>query len=391
MATYDDSDGIDGQEVASLTTPALTVSSSANRACYGAAITTFGNSAAATGMRIGGSGGTVMTNLSGDLTFTKTNARCSVWGVAAPGTGSQTGYTTFPSSPAPQFSLMESVTYTGVDQGNIEDGIGNNIGFFDGTGSGTASSNTVSGLTTGDTVGGFLFIQNFDSAAISLAPSDGSCVQRGAFFEHPTNTIKLAYFEGTSSGSTKQLQVAITADTGSTLEYRFVAFKIPNSSSGYTLSADSGSYALNGQTTNLLYARIMSGEQGSYALSGQANTLTYGSGSRTMAAETGLYTLVGSNALVDLAMRAEAGSYTLTGQIATLTFSPLTNRTLTAEQGNYTLNGQAANLLFQKVMPAVTGVYNLTGYQTALQYSGAPTSSGYLVKRMNISAIKIGL
>jgi hypothetical protein len=161
-------------------------------------------------------------------------------------------------------------------------------------------------------------------------------------------------------------------------------------SSGYTLTADQGSYSLTGQATGALYARIFAANQGSYALTGQDITLSYNA-ARTITAEYGLYTVIGSDALVDHSMNAVYGSYTLTGQNVTLTFGALTNYSISADQGTYNLTGQTANMLFGSKVVSAQGSYTLTGRQVGLSWSGAPVSTGGPAYRINISRLHIGL
>lgn len=177
---------------------------------------------------------------------------------------------------------------------------------------------------------------------------------------------------------------------GSSQSYDFFGATYLTASSGFTLTADSGSYALSGQSANPLYARIMAGEQGSYTLTG-VDALLVKSGSFSFTADAGAYTLVGANALVDVSMNAEAGSYALTGQAATLTYTQLSNFSITADSGTYALTGQVSNLLFGAQLLAGTGAYAVTGRQAGLTWSGAPTSSGYVVRRISISSLKMGI
>lgn len=159
---------------------------------------------------------------------------------------------------------------------------------------------------------------------------------------------------------------------------------------GFTVTADSGTYALTGQAANTLYARIMPAAQGTYALTG-VDALLVKSGSYSFNAEPGAYTLIGASALVDLSMNAAQGSYALTGQAATLTFTPFSNPSVTAEFGSYTLTGRDANTNYGRIMPAEVGVYALTGRQAGLIWSGAPVSTGYSSQKMTFSALTISL
>lgn len=92
-----------------------------------------------------------------------------------------------------------------------------------------------------------------------------------------------------------------------------------STSSGYTLTAAAGSYALSGQAANLLKGRVLVCAAGSYALSGQAAILQKNS---VLVAAAGSYTFSGqaANLLKGSALVASAGSYTFTGQAATLTY-----------------------------------------------------------------------
>jgi len=87
--------------------------------------------------------------------------------------------------------------------------------------------------------------------------------------------------------------------------------------------------------TNTAYT--LTAEQGSYALNGQAAALKHG---KTLVAGYGTYSLVGSEAQIDLSLVAAAGSFAL--------------------------NGQSAGLRQARFMPAGFGTYNLTGQNVAL-------------------------
>jgi len=165
----------------------------------------------------------------------------------------------------------------------------------------------------------------------------------------------------------------------------------PSSGAGsFTITADSGSYTLTGQSANPLYTRIMAAAQGSYTLTGVAALLVR-TGSYQFTAEAGAYTLVGANALVDVSMNASSGTYTLTGQAATLTFGSFSNPSLTADAGTYALTGFAANINYGRIMPAEVGAYTLTGRQVGLTWSGAPVATGYASQKMTISSLRISL
>lgn len=184
---------------------------------------------------------------------------------------------------------------------------------------------------------------------------------------------------------------SVDATAAATGDWGMIAVEVAAASGGgFTLTADSGSYSLTGQSANTLYARIMPAAQGSYSLTG-VDALLVKSGSYSFNAEVGSYTLVGANALVDLSMNAAQGSYALTGQAATLTFAPLSNPSVTAEFGSYTLTGRAANTNYGRLLSAEVGVYALTGRQAGLTWSGAPVSTGYSSQKMTFSTLTISL
>jgi hypothetical protein len=143
--------------------------------------------------------------------------------------------------------------------------------------------------------------------------------------------------------------------------------------SGYTLTADAGSYALTGQAAGLLAQRVLAAEQGSYALTGAAAGLL---AARTLAADQGSYALTGQPAslVASRAVQAGQGSYTLTGQSAAL----LVQRMLAAAQGAYTLSGQDAALVYTPVgaytLSAAGGSYALTGQSAGLAVARAFTA-----------------
>lgn len=148
------------------------------------------------------------------------------------------------------------------------------------------------------------------------------------------------------------------------------------SSGAYSLTCDSGSYALNGQTVGLVYNQLLAAAQGSYSLNGQNVTLTYGNAARVLECDQGSYTLIGSNALVDLAMVLAQGSYGLTGQTVDLNYAPIDAYILGADQGAYALNGQVVDFTSSRILPINQGSYNLSGQPVGLIYSGAAGGGG---------------
>jgi len=174
----------------------------------------------------------------------------------------------------------------------------------------------------------------------------------------------------------------------------------------YTLTADSGSYALTGQDAGLIAARTLTADQGSYAVTGQTADLIrtvrlladQGSyaltgqdaalrAARLIGADSGSYSITGQDATLTYAasgvytLTADSGTYSISGQDATLTYVPLVNYTLTADAGSYAITGQAADLIYTPlnnyVLSAEFGQYSIAGQDAALRYSGAPAVGGF--------------
>lgn len=66
----------------------------------------------------------------------------------------------------------------------------------------------------------------------------------------------------------------------------------------YTLSADAGSFTINGQDANLIYGRVLVADSGSFTITGQD-----------------------ANFIRNYVLSAESGNFTITGQDARLVYS----------------------------------------------------------------------
>ena len=135
----------------------------------------------------------------------------------------------------------------------------------------------------------------------------------------------------------------------------------------YTLTADSGSFALTGQDTALNFNRTLAADSGSFALTGQAAALTF---NRALVADSGSFALAGQDATPTFSrvLSAASGSYALAGQDATLTYTPISGATYTlaAASGSFALAGQDAALVFNRVLAADSGSFALTGQDATL-------------------------
>ena len=127
-------------------------------------------------------------------------------------------------------------------------------------------------------------------------------------------------------------------------------------SSGYTLTADGGTYAVSGTSAGIRYDRLLAAGAGSFGLSGTSADLLRG---LVVQAGAGSYVLTGTTAnfLRNFAIQAEAGSYTLTGTDLDL----LRDYILSVGDGSYSLVGSEAELLHGLVLSAGGGLYAITG------------------------------
>lgn len=120
--------------------------------------------------------------------------------------------------------------------------------------------------------------------------------------------------------------------------------------------AESGVYAISGQTAGTAWNHILTAAQGSYTLTGNAaGTLWH----HVLAAEAGSYTLTGnaSGTLWDHSLAAAQGIYSLTGN----DINTLSGLSLTAAAGSYAITGNAAATSRGYVLAALSGAYEITG------------------------------
>ena len=180
------------------------------------------------------------------------------------------------------------------------------------------------------------------------------------WFEDTTNTIDYAvsdtfYYglvDGTS-GSATATAVAVTIEE----------------ITSFSVTANTGSYAVIGSNANLLYGRKFSAETGSYAVTGFNANLFYG---RKFSAETGVYAITGfdANLFYNRKLISDTGSYAITGFAATLTKTTAGGYSINAESGTYALTGFSANLLTTRLLLAAPGSYAVTGFNATLTQGG---------------------
>jgi hypothetical protein len=166
-----------------------------------------------------------------------------------------------------------------------------------------------------------------------------------------------------------------------------VAFYAVYSSGAKTLTAGSGTYAINGSSVSPLCDRKVLAGVGTYSTTGSTSTLrcdrtisaipgsyaiTVSDASlittRKLSAETANYSVTGSGTglLCNRILSAEAGSHAITGQDASLVYIPVGTYVLTAVSGDYNINGSLSSLLKNSVLPTEAGSYLATGTLASL-------------------------
>lgn len=204
---------------------------------------------------------------------------------------------------------------------------------------------------TGSAAGGFFGIETdaLSSGAFTTSQADSYVISAALCTSSVTLTEGTGFTRRYSGavnrvgGETRVVAAGSVAGTwtlssGSVAVVAADAFKAAASGS-FSLTAESGSYALTGQDVSLLAGRLVTAQQGAYSVTGQE--VSFIAGGRLIA-DAGSYTLLGSAALVDNSLTASQGSYALTGQEAGITAT----RVLQAEQGSYSLSGMAAALRY---------------------------------------------
>lgn len=236
---------------------------------------------------------------------------------------------------------------------------------------GTTSTTPTSGNVT--SAGAALFVGGLavgNSANVTLTQDSNFT----SIFESPDGTaheVGESIYRIVSTGTTDDANWTIGAAPTRTATALAVYKEVVVG--GGTLVAAQGSYSLTGQTVTLTKsgaAKVLTAAQGTYSFTGQTSPLVRG---RKLSPPQGVYTVLGSDAKVDLVIAAVKGTYTLTGQTAG--GGKTGNATVQAGQGSYALSGQTVTLIRGRVLVAVQGSYSVSGTSAAFQTS-MPTEGG---------------
>lgn len=236
------------------------------------------------------------------------------------------------------------------------------------TGAGTGNASVTLNTTGTDLL---LAIDSQDvgiPSTMSGYTSLGSAVVMGELYEDASR-IQQCNSPGTST----------TTVTGTGTVYAAVAaisLKYGVPTSGYTLTAQGGSYTVTGSSVGLRRSKYMYASGGTYSLTGQQATITWTAGVVNYAFTLlgGSYALTGSSAVVsrNRKLTSTGGNYSLVGANATL----LRSKRLVSSGGSYAYTGQSATLKRSKYLLSSGGSYTLQGSQAVITRSRLLTAQG---------------
>lgn len=180
-------------------------------------------------------------------------------------------------------------------------------------------------------------------------------------------TVNLTFRLGTSAASDLPQDESSTSDLRPWVEFAdTILFNDPPS-----ITADTGSYTLDGQDATLTKENLLIADAGAYLLDGQDAEFFPG---KALEADVGDYLFDGQAAelLATRSMTVGAGEYLLSGQDADFVIGSLG----ASDAGEYLLAGQDADLLATRLLTVDAGEYILNGQQADLIYSGEAIVTG---------------
>jgi hypothetical protein len=210
----------------------------------------------------------------------------------------------------------------------------------------TAATTTTftSGFSLAGTAGNLVTIGSVTAASHTLSKASGTVSVSYCTISQSTATGGASWQALTSNGN---------VDGGNNTGWNF-------GNTNYPITANSGTYALTGQSATIVKTRLITANNGTYALTGQSATIVK---TRLITANNGTYALTGQSATITKTrlITANNGTYALTGRTATITYTSPTAYVITANNGTYALTGQSATITKTRLITANNGTYALTG------------------------------
>lgn len=258
------------------------------------------------------------------------------------------------------------------------------------TGTATSVSSGNATTTTGQLVVGFAHLLDISGTATTLALNSPNGTERTEVFTGTSFPYDCAAVQDISAGGSTQAITWTAGGTSANYEgFRAIAIPLNDASSGYTITADGGSFTYTGTAASLERGYLLTANSGTYTLtgadafrdfsmvaSGGTYTLTGATANFrkgfTMVANSGSFTYTGTDVTLKIGrlLSAVSGTYTLIGDNTTLTYSG-TTYLLSAESGTFSLTGTQVGLLAQRKITADVGTYTFTGSDVTLSKTNA--------------------
>lgn len=235
-----------------------------------------------------------------------------------------------------------------------------------GVGTGTDS---ISSGTSAATSNANDYIFGFCQDIGNSDPGSGTMAAGTGYTLEGSNQILPLEWKSVSATGT---QTATFTDSKNSDRITFVMALKKAAASGYTLTAQGGSYSLAGGSASLLRSKKIVSTGGSYALTGASAILKR---SKYILASGGSYALTGASAVLqknlNWKLTANGGTYSITGASVNL----LKSKKIVATGGTYSLTGGSAIISRNRKLTASGGSYSLTGASAVLTWT--PGATGY--------------
>lgn len=201
----------------------------------------------------------------------------------------------------------------------------------------------------------------------TTAPTSGTWIER---LDSQTVTgadTTIGIFDGVKSSASTTGNLTLSQSTS--MRSVMIAATFAASASGYTLTADGGSFTFTGASVGLKAGRKIAANAGAFTLTGASVSLRRG---YLLTASGGSFTFTGANVGLSVARRlaASAGGFTLNGASVGLK----AGRRLSIEAGSFSLSGADVALQAARRLAAGSGAFALTGADVTLTYTPNPGS-----------------
>jgi len=212
---------------------------------------------------------------------------------------------------------------------------------------------------------GYLTISGTDaSASITEADTSLSSLNLSGFYSGVTNTSPTTqYFARITLYDSTTIYAYKTSSSGTNyLSYEVISFKAaPTGPASYTLTANTGSFSLTGQSTGLFKSLRLEAQAASFALTGNAAGFVKG---YSFTADSGVFAFNGINASFTRLLVAyiDCGQFSLTCRDINLHIG----YSFSVDSQSFSIVGLQNNLLRSLYISSGTGSFSIVGLQNNL-------------------------